>query len=86
MKRMRSEQKWQKTDNTTTDRRYGSPTKARQYIEKPFSMLFKGKEKSYTVVKLMQELGSFEPFKHLKGYRKEIELNTRILTIKNGET
>ncbi len=23
----------------------------------------------------MQELGSFEPFKHLKGYRKEIELN-----------
>ncbi len=49
-------------------------------------MLFKGKEKSYTVVKLMQELGSFEPFKHLKGYRKEIELNTRILTIKNGET
>lgn len=57
------------------DRRYGSPTEARQYIEKPLGMLFKGKEKSHTVVKPMQELGSFEPFKHIKGYRKEIELN-----------
>lgn len=57
------------------DRRYGSPTEARQYIEKPLGMLFKGKEKSHTVVKPMQELGSFEPFKHLKGYRKESELN-----------
>lgn len=56
------------------DRRYGSPTEARQYIEKPVGMLFKGKEKSHTVVKPMQELGSFEPFKHLKGYRKETEL------------
>jgi hypothetical protein len=57
------------------DRRYGSPAEARQYIEKPVGMLFKGKEKSHTVVKPMQELGSFEPFKHLKGYRKEIEFN-----------
>ena len=48
---------------------------ARQYIEKPLGMLFKGKEKSHTVVKPMQELGSFEPFKHIKGYRKEIEIN-----------
>ena len=40
------------------DRRYGSPTEARQYIEKPLGMLFKGKEKSHTVVKPMQELGS----------------------------
>ena len=56
------------------DRRYGSPAEARQYIEKPVGMLFKGKEKSHTVVKPMQELGSFEPFKHLKGYRKETAL------------
>ena len=56
------------------DRRYGSPAEARQYIEKPAGMLFKGKEKSHTVVKPMQELGNFEPFKHLKGYRKETAL------------
>lgn len=56
------------------DRRYGSPLEARQYIEKPIGMLFKGKEKSHTVVKPMQEIGSFEPFKHLKGYKKESEL------------
>ena len=56
------------------DRRYGSPVEARQYIEKPVGMLFKGKEKSHTVVKAMQEIGSFEPFKHLKGYKKESEL------------
>lgn len=56
------------------DRRYGSPVEARQYIEKPVGMLFKGKEKSHTVVKSMQEIGSFEPFKHLKGYKKESEL------------
>lgn len=56
------------------DRRYGSPLEARQYIEKPVGMLFKGKEKSHTVVKPMQEIGSFEPFKHLKGYKKESEL------------
>lgn len=56
------------------DRRYDSPTEARRYIEKPVGMLFKGKEKTHTVVKPMQELGDFEPFKHLKGYRKETAL------------
>lgn len=56
------------------DRRYGSPVEARQYIEKPVGMLFKGKEKSHTVVKPMQELGNFEPYRYLKGYRKETAL------------
>ncbi len=56
------------------DRRYGSPMEARQYIEKPEGMLFKGKEKWHSVVKPMQELGNFEPFKYLKGYRKETAL------------
>lgn len=55
------------------DRRYGSPSEARLYIQKPEGVLFKGKEKSHTVTKPMQELGNFEPFKHMKGYRKESE-------------
>lgn len=56
------------------DRRYGSPTEARQYIEKPLGMLFRGKEKSHTVVKPIKELGDFEPFRNLKGYGKENEI------------
>jgi len=56
------------------ERRYGSPLEARTYVEKPHGVLFKGKEKSHTVVKPFQELGNFEPFRHKKGYRKEQEL------------
>ena len=55
------------------DRRYGSPAEARQYIEKPVGMLFKGKEKSHTVVKPMQEIGSFEPFKRSEEHTSELQ-------------
>lgn len=61
------------------DRRYGSPLEARTYIEKPEGVLFKGKEKSHTVVKPILELGNFEPFRLKKGYRveRDMKLNTQ---------
>lgn len=43
-------------------------------------------QQKHTVVKPMQELGSFDPFKHIKGYRKEIELNMSYKAVETSKS
>ena len=55
-----------KFDGAHVARRMGSPSEARLYVEKPEGVLFKGKEKSHTIVKPFIEHGDWSRFKDVK--------------------
>lgn len=46
-------------------RRRGNPTETRRYVEKPEGHIFRGKEKSHTVVKPIKEIGDWNLYKDI---------------------